>query len=60
MSDARRACESVACGAFTPIVLERYAHIGGETGWALAYSSITIEGRSMNIYLLRPDSHASI
>jgi len=44
MQRARSACEAVASGPFTPIVLERYEWIGGERGWSLGYQSSTRDG----------------
>lgn len=35
MAQARRACAAVAQGDFSPIVLERYEWVTGETGWML-------------------------
>lgn len=41
---ARSACEAIASGPFTPIVLERYEWIGGERGVRLGYQSNTASG----------------
>lgn len=44
--EARQVCDAVAEGRpYTPVVFERYAHIGGETGYGLGYPTSTEDGR---------------
>lgn len=45
MRQAQMACAAVAAGPFTPIVIERYEHIGGERGYRLGRPTQTQSGR---------------
>ena len=44
--EARQATEAIAVGPFTPIVLERYELIGGESGVRLGFPVETNTGRA--------------
>lgn len=53
---SRMACSAVAVGPFTPIALERYEFIGGETGMTLGYPSETVDGHSCIIWDMKADA----
>jgi hypothetical protein len=52
---ARAACEAIAEGPFTPIILERYEFIGGERGTLLGHESLTATGSRCMIWTPKQD-----
>lgn len=61
MQRARMACEAVAAGPFTPLVLKRYGPlIGGECGICLGYPSETVEGRGCLVWDHKPDAEKAV
>ena len=50
IQSARRECQAIAQGEFTPVVFERYEYIGGERGWRLGYPTETETGLSAVVW----------